>query len=439
MFRAVADCLEEYGASSVGPVIVSMTEGVDDILSVLALARFSGSSSGLSHEGLESVLDVAPLFETVDDLEAAPRILRELFGWQWYREHLRGRGDRQVVMVGYSDSSKDGGVAASRWALHRAQAKVLEVAAEFNLRIVFFHGRGGTVGRGGGKTHRAVLAAPHRSVEAGLRVTEQGETIGDRYGLRGIAERELERTVGAVALALAGVAQSAESTELDDLGEHLATDSRDAYRALVWEDPDFVPYFRAATPIDVIERMRIGSRPASRRTGGGVENLRAIPWVFSWTQSRHVLPAWFGLGSGLEAMVERVGMNDAVRAVATWPFLASMLEDVEMALAKSDLDIAARYADLAEERTRRVFAVILEEYQRTVEWLLRLRGTSTLLENDPTLARSIRLRNPYVDPMSFLQIDLLARWRTGEREDPELLQALFATVNGISRGLQNTG
>jgi phosphoenolpyruvate carboxylase len=344
-------------------------------------------------------------------------------------------------MLGYSDSSKDGGLVASRWALHRAQERLLEVAGETGVAFTFFHGRGGSVGRGGGKTHDAVLAAPRGSVAGVLRTTEQGEVINEKYGLRGIATRELERMTGAVMLATASP-----SSPIDDdarwhsLLDEVAAASRACYRSLVYEDSGFFDYFRRATPIDVIERLAIGSRPASRRSGAGIEDLRAIPWVFAWTQNRHLLPGWYGLGSGLHAIVERHGEAVVREMAKSFSFAANLLDDAEMALAKADLPIAARYAALAEESNgARIFAAIEAEFRRTRDLVLALRDRSELLEAEPSVKRSIRLRNPYVDPMSLLQVELLRRWRAGGQRDDDLFHALLATVQGIAAGLQNTG
>jgi len=437
VFRAFEEARETYGSRAVGPFILSMARDADDVLTALVLARWGGMGSK-SGKGIP--LDVAPLFETVADLESAPEVMRRLAEDDLYRRHLTGRGDRQMVMLGYSDSNKDGGLAASRWALHRGQAALLAALEGTGLHLTFFHGRGGTVGRGGGKTHRAVLAAPPGSIAGTLRMTEQGEVIEDKYGLRGIAMRTLERTVGSVALVTAIPRRPDPREErwravLDDLAEA----SRVAYRTLVYDHPDFPMYFRHATPIDVIERLSIGSRPPARRGGGGIENLRAIPWVFSWTQSRHLLPGWFGLGTGLEKAREEHG-NEMLHAMAEgWPFFRNLLDDAEMVLAKADLGIAARYADLAEETGTRLFPQIREEHARTVQTILDLKGTESLLAHDPTLQRSIRLRNPYVDPMSLLQVDLPRRWRETDRQDEALFSALLATVHGIAQGLQNTG
>jgi phosphoenolpyruvate carboxylase len=436
VFGAIRECRRRFGPHAIGPYIVSMTQSAGDVLAVLELAR----RGGLVEKDGAIPLDVAPLFETVPDLEAAPGILRELLRNETYRCHLAGRGNRQMVMIGYSDSNKEGGIAAARWALQEAQGALVEVAVQEGVDLTLFHGRGGSASRGGGKVHRAVLAAPRGTVRGRLRLTEQGESINAKYGLRGIALRTLEQTAGAVALATAAPSPpDPREPAWADLMDEIARDSRDAYRALVYGDPDFFAYFRAATPIDVIERMPIGSRPASRRSGEGLENLRAIPWVFAWTQSRHILPGWFGLGTGLEAAAARHGEETVAAMVRDWPFARVLLEDAEMVLAKADMPIAARYAELAGEVGERVFPVIRAEFERTTAWLLRLKGTAALLDEDPTLQRSIRLRNPYVDPMSFLQVDLLRRWRDAGRPEDDLFRALLDSVNGIARGLQNTG
>jgi phosphoenolpyruvate carboxylase len=436
VFAAIGTCRERFGLHAIGPYIVSMTQSAGDVLLVLDLAK----RGGLSGENEEVPLDVAPLFETVPDLEAAPGILRELLRDAAYRRHLAGRGNRQMVMIGYSDSNKEGGIAASRWALQEAQGALMQIAGEHGVDVTLFHGRGGSASRGGGKVYRAVLASPRGTVRGRFRLTEQGESIDAKYGLRGIALRTLEQTAGAVALATAAPPPlDPRETAWSGLMDEIARDSREAYRALVYGEPDFFAYFRAATPIDVIERMPIGSRPASRRSGEGIENLRAIPWVFAWTQSRHILPGWYGLGTGLEAAVARHGEETVAAMIRDWPFARVLIEDAEMVLAKADMPIAARYAGLAGEVGERFFPRIRAEFDRTTACILRLRGTAALLDDDPTLQRSIRLRNPYVDPMSFLQVDLLRRWRDAGRPEDELLRALLASVNGIARGLQNTG
>ncbi|MEM6796800.1 MAG: phosphoenolpyruvate carboxylase, partial [Acidobacteriota bacterium] len=393
-------------AGAFGPFIISMTEGADDVLTVLLLARWGG----LVDDAGEVPLDVAPLFETVGDLRAAPKILDGLFSLAAYARHLERRGRRQVVMIGYSDSNKDGGLCASRWALHEAQTAIARVAEKHGVEPVIFHGRGGTISRGGGKTQRAVEASPAGSLRGHLRTTEQGEVINARYGLRGIALHGFETTLSAVLEHLARPrGEDSREARWRSIMAEIAEASRRTYRDLVYDDPRFYGYFRAATPIDVIERLMIGSRPASRRARRGIENLRAIPWVFSWTQNRHLLPGWFGLGRGLEGALEVHGRDAIAEMVADWPFFSTLLEDVEMVLAKADLRIAERYSTLDEENGADLFAGIAREFATTESLVLELQGRRHALDADPALQRSIRLRNPYIDPMSFLQIDLLRR------------------------------
>ncbi|NNG15296.1 MAG: phosphoenolpyruvate carboxylase [Gemmatimonadales bacterium] len=436
VFRAIAECHSRFGHRAIGPFITSMTQGADDVLSVLALARWSGLAD---HHGAVP-LDVAPLFETVPDLQNAPMILQALADDPIYRSHLESRGNRQVVMVGYSDSNKDGGLVASRWALHESQAAMVDTVDRAGIQLTVFHGRGGTIGRGGGKEDRAIQAAARGAVRGHLRLTEQGEVINAKYGLRAIALRSLEQVTAAVIVATA-LPRAAEPREAawQAVMQQLAEVSRGAYRALVYDSPGFVDYFREATPIDVIERMQIASRPPARRSRAGIEDLRAIPWVFAWTQSRHLLPGWYGLGQGLEVALEHHGESMLQEMARDWPFLRAVLDDAEMVLAKADMAIAAHYAQLAPKDSRDFFPRIRKEFDRTVDLILRLKRSSALLDDDPVLQRSIRLRNPYVDPMSLLQIDLLARWRASGRTDPELFRALLASVNGIANGLQNTG
>lgn len=436
VFRTVASALPRYGARAIGAYIISMSRSAADALAVLALARQGGC---LDTNGAVP-LDVAPLFETVDDLDAAATTLRSLFADPVYREHLRERGDRQVVMLGYSDSAKDGGLVASRWALQQTQVQLTALAAEAGVRIAFFHGRGGSLSRGGGKTGRAVVAAPRGSVDGYLRLTEQGEVIHRKYGIRALALRNLEQATGAVLRAtLRPRKPEPREAAWRDMAATIATAARAHYRGLVYETPGFVDYFRAATPIDVIERLRIGSRPSKRGNAGGVNSLRAIPWVFAWSQNRCGLTAWLGVGTGLAYGIERFGHAAVAEMARDWPFFTTMVDDVEMVLAKSDLAIFERYSRLAGEAHAQFFPGIAAEFERTRESILALKGTQQLLEGDFRLRQSIRLRNPYVDPLSLLQVDLLARWRAAGRPEDALFHALVTTVNGIAAGVQNTG
>ena len=442
VFAAVRELRATLGEHAFGPYIISMSRTAADALAVLALARIAGcvEADGDEDEDGDAVpLDVAPLFETVDDLQAAPGVMQALFADPVYRRHLRARGDRQTVMLGYSDSAKDGGLMASRWALQRAQVELLELAREAGVRIVFFHGRGGSVSRGGGKTERAIIAAPRGTVDGRMRVTEQGEVIHRKYAIRALALRNLEQMTGAVLRAsLRPRPPEPREAAWRAIAAELATVSRDHYRALVHERDDFPAYFRTATPIDVIEQLHIGSRP-SRRRDGGIANLRAIPWVFAWSQNRSGLTGWYGVGTALRHGIDMHGQQAMAAMARDWPFFAAMIDDVEMLMAKSDLDIFERYSRLAGDLHEAFFPAIAEEFARTRDAILALKDRDELLADDYRLRLSIRLRNPYVDPISLLQVDLLRRWRGGARADAAQLRALVATVNGIAAGIQNTG
>jgi phosphoenolpyruvate carboxylase len=363
-----------------------------------------------------------------------------LLSTRLYREHLDRRKNSQMVMIGYSDSNKDGGLASARWALQNAQVTLVEAVAAEGVELTLFHGRGGTISRGGSKTHAAVLGAPPGTVNGRLRVTEQGEIINEKYGLRGIALRTLEQITGSVALATAMPRHRGnDMPEWHTMMDVIAEESRRAYRKLVYETPNFLEYFRMATPIDLIERMRIGSRPSSRRSQSGIEDLRAIPWVFSWTQSRCMLPGWFGIGTGLAKAAEQFDEKTFREMFAEWYFMRALTADAEMVLAKADLGISKLYSELAGELHDEFFPIIEQEYQLTTDLILEYSEHEALLEGDVTLQRAIMLRNPYVDPMSLMQVDLLARWRDSGHEDNDLFDALLASVNGIAQGLQNTG
>ena len=436
VFQAIGFGRRKFGDRAIGPYIISMTRGADDVLAVLLLARWGD----LGHKSGRVPLDIVPLFETVDDLHRGPEIMAELFADPYYSQHLRKRHNRQMVMVGYSDSNKDGGLASARWALQKAQAALVETFAKAGIELVIFHGRGGTISRGGGKTHTAVLATPPGAVGGRLRITEQGETINAKYGLRGIAVRTLEQALASVMWVTAGQRpMDPREAGWHEIMEVIANGSRDAYKALVYDSDEFETYFRRATPVDVIERMRIGSRPSARNDDAAIEDLRAIPWVFAWTQSRFILPGWYGFGAGLKAAVDHFGRERVQQMVRHWYFLATLLADVEMVMAKADIDIAETYSRLAGPLHDRFFPVIRNEFDQTQALILDLTGKTRLLDEDGVLRRAIRLRNPYVDPMSFLQVGLLQRWREEGREDGSVLDALLASVNGIAHGMQNTG
>ncbi|MBT8065499.1 MAG: phosphoenolpyruvate carboxylase [Gammaproteobacteria bacterium] len=434
VFRAIFDARATYGPAAIGLFITSMTQGADDVLTVLALAEIANPGTGAGR-----LLDLAPLLETVDDLDAGPRIVRELLDQAVYREHLAGLRDRQAVMVGYSDSNKDSGIVASRWALYEAQRRLVDAGEAQGIDIVFFHGRGGTVSRGGGNLVHGILGAPPGSVKGFLRLTEQGEVINQKYGVRFLALRNLELVTGATLTHALDRAAGELEPEEHAVLEFMAGVSRERFRGMVYDDPGFPGYFRNTTPIDVIERLNIGSRPASRRSGEGIENLRAIPWVFSWAQVRMGFPGVFGFGTALDRAIEEFGIENIRDLLKKQIFFQAMVSDVEMVLGKSVLDIGRRYNDLVEDGQQHYFLEISAEFDLATRRILELKQLENLLDDQRVLQRNIRLRNPYVDPLHFLQIDLLRRWREDGREDEGVLEALKATVKGIALGIQNTG
>ncbi|MDQ6605371.1 MAG: phosphoenolpyruvate carboxylase, partial [Actinomycetota bacterium] len=440
-FRTLRHALAGAHRGAIKTYIVSGTEGPADLLEVLLLMK----ESSLTRAGGEgAMLRTVPLFEARATLEAAGATIDTLLSQPVYRTALRAVGDEQEVMIGYSDSNKDAGYVASAWAAYRAQIDIAEVLSGHGASWVFFHGRGGAVGRGGGPTSGAILGLPPGTVEGRLKMTEQGEVLTAKYAVAEIAHRELELAASAT-LTAAHPAPRARSPDFGPFMDEMASTSADLYRALVHEDPDFVRFFEAVTPVDEISRLRLGSRPARRRDGGGIDDLRAIPWVFAWTQARIVLPAWFGLGTALAQARERHGIELLQEMVELWPFFASLLSNAEMACAKADLGIARRYLDLwddAEPRDR-IWTVLTDEFERSTEELLRIRGSERLLDSEPVLQASIDRRNPFVDPLSFVQTELLRslRARSEEATDElgELGRVSLLTINGIASGLRNTG
>lgn len=444
LFRAIPTWQERFGQEACQTYIVSLTEGPSDVLEVLWLAAQVGLFR-YSPEGVISRLHVVPLFERIDELRRCGQVLDALLRIPAYRAHVAAWGDVQEVMLGYSDSNKDGGYLGANWALHRAQKALPEVARRHGCQVRLFHGRGGAIGRGGGPTERAILAQPREALDGRLKLTEQGEVLAARYSNPLIARRHLEQLTSAVIRAALAPSQPADPRQqerreaiMDDLAER----SRRAYRSLVYEDPDFLTYFAEATPIAEITRLNVASRPAARGQPDRVERLRAIPWVFSWTQTRANLPGWYGLGSALDgfARTSPSAMAELRAMYAEWPFFRSVVDNAQISLGTADLDVARLYAELvADEGAReRVYRRIREEFDLTVRRVLEVTGQRELLDNSPVLQRSVRLRNPYVDPMNYLQVRLL-RERRARPEDPEVAELVHHTVNGVAAGLQTTG
>jgi phosphoenolpyruvate carboxylase len=441
-FQAMADIQRLNGPRGSQTCVISMSRAASDVLAVLLLARESGLV-----ERDASAIDVVPLFETIPELRDCGQVLARLLASPRYRAALRARGDRQQVMVGYSDSNKDGGYLAATWATYRAQQDLAVAASAAGVELIVFHGRGGAVGRGGGPMGRAILARPAAAASPTFKITEQGEVIFARYGSLPIAERHLEQVVHALLLSSMRPGPSQAPDEWVERMEQLAADSREAYEALIKREPDFMAFFQEATPFPELATLNLASRPVSRarqKRVPGLEDLRAIPWVFSWTQARVNLPGWFGLGSALEAIIERDGLESLQEMYARWPFFASALDNAQLSLGTADLATARRYATLAEPRLQHVFSRIEAEYQRSVDGVLRVTRQTELLQNAPVLARSIKLRNPYVDALHIAQLALIRRYRALPGDAPEdqreaLLDAIHHSINGIAAGLQTTG
>ncbi len=435
-FRAIAEIQRRRGVEAADHFIVSMTRSADDILKLFRLSRKAG---------LEEI-DLVPLFETIQDLQNSAKILGDLWGNHDYRRHLRRRGKVQEVMVGYSDSNKDGGYLAANWFLYRAQKEMSRVADECGVKLRFFHGKGGTIDRGGGASYRSLRAQPHAAHGGRIRITEQGEVISLKYSTPIIAQRNLEQLTSAViAVQCLPQTEAAELARWERHADRLATFSFVHYQGLVYGTPEFPDYFWQATPIDLIEHLRLGSRPSRRAATSDIRQLRAIPWVFSWTQSRHMISAWYGIGHALKdfATAEPNGLDELRKMYKRWPFFRSLLDNAELSLAKTDLGIARQYAALVQsaEVRNKVFGMIESEYARSVEMVLAINERKELLENQPTLAQSIHLRNPYVDPLNFLQIRFLSIWRkASDSQRTEQLRRLLAlTVKGVASGMKSTG
>ncbi len=436
VFEAMMQGRFKYGERAIGDYVVSGTESADDVLSVLLLARWADITN---RESGQVPLDVVPLLETVSALEDAGPVLDSLLAEPSYRRHLEARDGRQTVLLGYSESNQAIGIAASRHAIYQAQVELVESASRAGADLCLFYGRGGPSSRGGGPIERLVENAPAGATRGRLRATEQGEGINNSYGLRRIALRTFEKAVFAVAMDRSETPQAAARERgFQALMGSVAAASRARYCALVHERPGFLRFFEEVTPIDVIERMQIGGRVA-RRDGSGVASLRPVPWVYAWMQSRHVLPGWFGIGSGLEAAAREHGAGALLQAQAGWTFFSNLLDDVEMDLVRADLDIAAYYEALATGDIAAIAAEIRREHALAKHWVTTILDEKELLDGRPQMQRSAVLRAPYSDPMHLMQVDLLRRWRAGGRSDAALFDALLASVSGIALGLQATG
>lgn len=450
VFRMIRRAHEEFGRESIQVYLVSMTQSVSDLLEVLVLAKEVGLFRFQSDGSLESHLHVVPLLETIEDLNEGPKILERLFQLDIYRKHLEARGNLQEIMLGYSDSSKDGGNITANWKLYKAQLEIHEMANKYNLRLKFFHGRGGSLGRGGGPLNRSILSQPAETLGDGVKITEQGEVLSSRYLLADIAYRSLEQATKAILTAAAKVSEETEmryvrlpewAAAMDEISEIALK----KYQDLVFRDEQFLTYFNQATPLPELGELNIGSRPISRKGSERFEDLRAIPWVFAWTQCRQLLPAWYASGTGLKKFAEKPGNLRLLRDMyKRWPFFSLIIDNLQMALMKADMTTAKEYISLVKnkETADRIFRLVEEEYETTKEMILLITGQNELLDNSVNIQESIKLRNPFVDPLNFLQVELISKLRETKENgevDNELLEEVLLTINGIAAGLRNTG
>ncbi|WP_100372139.1 phosphoenolpyruvate carboxylase [Bacillus sp. FJAT-45037] len=448
VFHMIKRAHREFGSRSIEVYLVSMTQSSSDLLEVLLLAKEAGIYRLHADGTVESGLHVAPLLETVDDLVAGPHIMKTLFEMDVYRNHLKERGNHQEIMLGYSDGSKDGGTLTANWKLFKAQQEIHEMAKDYHVRLKFFHGRGGSLGRGGGPLNRSILSQPVETLGDGVKITEQGEVLSSRYLLEDIAFRNLEQATSA--LLEASAASSIQTKEghfreeaWEDAMEVVSQHSLKKYQSLVFGDQDFLTYFNQATPLGELGALNIGSRPMSRKGSQRFEDLRAIPWVFAWTQSRQMLPAWYAAGTGLSEFVQ--GSEENLQLLREmyekWPFFHATINNLQMALMKADLKTAKEYMNLVKDKdiANRIFGNIREEYTRTKEVLLQISQSEELLDHSPNIQESVYRRNPYVDPLNFLQVDLISKMRSEEEQSEELLTEVLLTISGVAAGLVNTG
>ena len=442
IFDMLHEVQHQYGSEVCSTYIVSMCQGVDDLLAVTVLAREAYMVE--LKQNPRSSVDLVPLFETVEELSQAGPLLDELLSVPGYRQQVRNRGDLQEIMLGYSDSNKLAGITTSQWQIHRAQRQLRDVAAKHGIRLRLFHGRGGSVGRGGGPAGEAVMATPFGTVDATMKLTEQGETISDKYSVPALAHDNLEillaSTLDATLLHTASRVDPETLARFDEAMDHISDNARAAYRHLV-DDPGLPDFFSAATPVDELGRLNVGSRPSKRpgKSAPTLDDLRAIPWVFGWTQTRMVVPGWYGFGSGLRAARE-AGYGPVLDEMRSWAFFKNLLGNVEMTLAKTDLRIAEFYVcNLVDPSLQHLFDVIRAEHEMTVREVLRLLGTTTLLARHPVLRNTLAVRAGYLEPLHHLQVELLAQRRKVADAEGDLNRALLQTVNGIAAGLRNTG
>lgn len=433
LFQLIGRTGAVYGGELLGPIVISMTHAAADVLTVLLLAKWAGC---------KTIPQIVPLFESINDLKTASVILELLFASDVYRAHLKTHNDEQMVMIGYSDSNKDGGYLMANWSLYEAQEEITRIAQRHSVKLTIFHGRGGTIARGGGPANHAIRAQPAGSINGRFRVTEQGEIIASRYANPDLAHRHIEQIASAVILASAPHKENPIPVQWRTAMDEMSKAAQHTYRGLVYETPGFIEFWESATPLDEIKRLQIGSRPASRAKAGAVNQIRAIPWVFSWMQSRFNLPGWYSLGTGLASINDLPLLQEMYDG---WAFFQTLLNNTEMSLLKADMDISALYVSLVPDKklADEIFHSIRAEYERTRETVLAISRHKTLLELEPVTQQAVQLRNPYVDPLNYIQVETLRRLRSLTDQDGEeaksLREVMALTINGIAAGLRNTG
>lgn len=448
VYRVIRKAQQEFGRSCISSYLISMTQGASDLLEVLVFGKEAGLYQHEEDGSITCTLQSVPLFETIDDLHAAPEIMTTLFQIPAYRNSLNSTNHLQEIMLGYSDSNKDGGVITANWELRVALRSITAAAKPFGVKLKFFHGRGGALGRGGMPLNRSILAQPADTVGGGIKITEQGEVLSSRYSMKGIAYRSLEQATSALITS----ALWAKNPQINDAEQgweeimsRISEKAQQKYQDLIFRDPDFLTFFKETTPLPEIGELNIGSRPSKRKNSDRFEDLRAIPWVFAWTQSRYLLPAWYASGYGLNSFYQENPDNLKVMQdmYQHWSFFRSLIDNLQMALAKADLVIAKEYSSLIHDHgiAERIFNLIQDEYRQTSELILKITGQQEILDNVPVIQESIRLRNPYVDPLSYMQVGLLSELRSlREQGDADsLLREVLLTINGIAAGLRNTG
>ncbi len=448
VFHLIRKAHKEFGKRSIEVYLISMTQSASDLLEVLLLAKEAGVYRLYADGTVESDINVAPLLETIDDLIAGPKIMKSLFEMDVYYNQLKAHNNHQEIMLGYSDGSKDGGTLTANWKLFKAQQEIHDMAKEFDIRLKFFHGRGGSLGRGGGSLNTSILSQPVETLGDGVKITEQGEVLSSRYLITDIAFRNLEQAASALLEGCVRVSSESQveyfrEKEWDLAMEEISKHSLKKYQSLVFGDPDFLTYFNQATPLKEIGALNIGSRPMSRKNSQQFEDLRAIPWVFAWTQSRHMLPAWYAAGTGLETFINQESHHLEIlqSMYQKWPFFRSTINNLQMALMKADMATAKQYLTLVQssEIAERIYSNIYDEYQRTKKALLLISGNQELLDHVPNIKESVHRRNPYVDPLNFLQVYLIQKLRETDQPSEDLVTEVLLTINGVAAGLVNTG